>query len=89
MMRLTTKKYLPSLPTRWTTRTSSFPVRPPRLSQRKIGAVGEVFLPRSRRKLAMTQNPLGSGAPVWVASGSTAEEKLPLVHSLLGRLGSG
>lgn len=48
----------------------------------KIGAVGEVFLPRSRRKLTTT-NPLGSGAPVWVASGSTAEEKLPLVHSLL------
>jgi uncharacterized protein (DUF362 family) len=48
----------------------------------KIGAVGEVFLPRSRRRLA-SQNPLGSGAPVWVASGSTAEEKLPLVHRLL------
>jgi len=48
----------------------------------KIGAVGEVFLPRSRRKLA-TQNPLGSGAPVWVASGSSAEEKLSLLHKLM------
>jgi uncharacterized protein (DUF362 family) len=48
----------------------------------KIGAVGEVFLPRSRRRV-VAQNPLGSGAPVWVASGSTAEEKLPLLRGLL------
>jgi uncharacterized protein (DUF362 family) len=48
----------------------------------KIGAVGEVFLPRSRRKLA-THNPLGSGTPVWVASGSTASEKLALFRGLL------
>ncbi len=52
----------------------------------KIAAVGEVFLPRSRRKRE-NQNPLASGATVWVASGASADEKLPAFCQLLNDSG--
>jgi hypothetical protein len=52
----------------------------------KIGAVGEVFLPRPRRKHA-AKNPLGSGTPVWVAEGSASDQKLPVFSKLLNDSG--
>jgi uncharacterized protein (DUF362 family) len=52
----------------------------------KIGAVGEVFLPRSLRKRA-AKNPLGSGAPVWTAEGASSGQKLPEFRKLLDESG--
>ena len=48
----------------------------------KIGTVGEVFLPRPLRKRA-AKNPLGSGAPVWIAEGAAAGQKLSEFRKLL------
>ncbi len=54
---------------------------------RQIESVGEFFLPRARRRLSVAGNPLGSGGPVWVVEGATAEEKLPLFRRLLEESG--
>jgi uncharacterized protein (DUF362 family) len=49
----------------------------------RIAAVGEYFLPRTLRRRAGADNPLGSGGAVHVVVGRTAEEKLPLFRRLL------
>jgi uncharacterized protein (DUF362 family) len=53
----------------------------------KIGEVGEVFLPRSRRHNLAAENPLGSGGRVFVLRGETKEEKIPLLNRLLDEAG--
>ena len=53
----------------------------------EIGAIGEFFLPRSRRIQLTARNPLGSGGRVWVVQGATLEEKLPLFRRLLDESG--
>ncbi len=53
----------------------------------KIGEVGEVFLPRSRRRGPAAENPLGSGGRVFVFRGETSEEKLPLLNQVLDEAG--
>ncbi|MEW6130397.1 MAG: DUF362 domain-containing protein [Acidobacteriota bacterium] len=50
----------------------------------KIAEVGEIFLPRAHRKNFIARSPLGSGGAVCVLQGTTAEEKIPLFHHLLG-----
>jgi hypothetical protein len=52
----------------------------------RIGAVGEDFLTRDRRRSAAAQ-PLGSGGRVWVAAGSSAVEKRALFGRLLDEAG--
>jgi uncharacterized protein (DUF362 family) len=54
---------------------------------KKLGTVGEFFLPRSRRSLTISDNPLGSGGNVVVISGNGAQEKLPLFRRLLDESG--
>ncbi|HLY28492.1 MAG TPA: DUF362 domain-containing protein [Aggregatilineales bacterium] len=49
----------------------------------KIGAIGEVFLPRRHRITLTSGNPVGSAGPVWVMQGSNAGEKLSLFRHLL------
>lgn len=51
----------------------------------KIAAVGEFFLPRKRR--SQSENPLGTGGPVWVAQGSTPDEKISRFRGLLREAG--
>ena len=53
----------------------------------KIGAVGEFFLSRARRKSAVAENALGSGGRVRVTQGRSMEEKLPLFRRLLCEAG--
>lgn len=53
----------------------------------KLGEVGEVFLPRARRKQFIATNPLGSGGRVFVRRGATSEEKLPVFEALLDEAG--
>jgi uncharacterized protein (DUF362 family) len=53
----------------------------------KIGAVGEVFLARSRRDDTVADNPLGSGGRVSVMQGRTAQEKLALFNRLIEEAG--
>lgn len=54
---------------------------------RRLGEVGEAFLPRARRARAASENPVGSGGPVWVAHGSGPAEKLPTLRRLLDDAG--
>ncbi|PYV43034.1 MAG: hypothetical protein DMG09_01210 [Acidobacteria bacterium] len=49
----------------------------------KIRAVGEHFLPRSRRRIQKEENPLGAGGKVWVARQAPGDEKLPLFTRFL------
>jgi hypothetical protein len=51
----------------------------------KIAEVGEIFLPRPRRKKSITHNPLGSGGKVEVVESRGSEEKIALFRSLLDR----
>ncbi len=53
----------------------------------KISEVGEVFLPRSRRRGLAAENPLGSGGRVFVFRGEIPEEKLPTLNRLLDDAG--
>ncbi|HEV3002837.1 MAG TPA: hypothetical protein VGX78_00180, partial [Pirellulales bacterium] len=54
---------------------------------RKIGAVGEMFLPRARRVAQAHTNPVGSGGRVFVARGETLDDKLPAFRRLLDDAG--
>jgi uncharacterized protein (DUF362 family) len=49
---------------------------------RRIGAVGDDFLPRDRRP-SQAGHPLGAGGRVWVVAGESAEAKRPLFRRLL------
>lgn len=49
----------------------------------KIGAVGEVFLPRALRRRRAAENALGSGGRVRIVQGRTLEEKVTLFRELL------
>ena len=49
----------------------------------KIGAVGESFLPRARRRREDVENPLGSGGRVRIVQGKTLDEKVLLFRELL------
>jgi uncharacterized protein (DUF362 family) len=51
----------------------------------RIGAVGEFFLPRSRRSTSLNDNMLGSGGRVDVMQGRSFRQKLPLFDELLMR----
>lgn len=53
----------------------------------KIGAVGEVFLPRPRRTNFAAANPLGGGGQVFVKQGTASDEKLRLFHQVLDEAG--
>ncbi len=53
----------------------------------KIGAIGEVFLPRRYRTALTVGNPVGSGGQVWVVQGNSANDKLPLFRRLLDESG--
>lgn len=54
---------------------------------RRLGEVGEAFLPRALRGLSVADNPVGSGAPVWVARGDAAADKVPAFRGLLADAG--
>ncbi len=49
----------------------------------RIGAVGEYFLPRARRRMAGADNPVGRGGEVRVVIGSGGDEKRALFRRLL------
>jgi len=49
----------------------------------KIRSVGEAFLPRSLRRGAVAENPLGSGGRVRIVQGKTPDEKVSLFRQLL------
>src|SRR5262249_6155149 len=49
---------------------------------RRIGEVGDDFLPRDRRP-SQVGHPLGAGGRVWVGAGESAEAKRPLFRRLL------
>jgi uncharacterized protein (DUF362 family) len=53
----------------------------------QISELGEVFLPRSQRSGLVAANPTGSGGPVWVVCGDTAEQKNALFQHLLDKSG--
>ena len=53
----------------------------------QIGAVGDYFLPRSRRSETVRDHPLASGGEVRVVEGASAGEKLPLFRRLLQEAG--
>ncbi len=53
----------------------------------QVGAIGEVFLPRTNRSTLIAGNPVGSGGPVHVVQGQTADEKIPLFRRLLDETG--
>jgi uncharacterized protein (DUF362 family) len=53
---------------------------------RRIGAVGEDFLPRHRRPTA-TAHPLGAGGRVWVVEGKSPDEKRECFRRLLDEAG--
>jgi hypothetical protein len=53
----------------------------------RIGAVGEFFLPPSRRGMSALENPLGRGSPVCVLRGGGPEDRLPLFRRLLRETG--
>ena len=53
----------------------------------QLGAVGEFFLPRSRRRGRAALNPLGEGGPVFVAQGREAGEKRACFRRLLDESG--
>jgi uncharacterized protein (DUF362 family) len=53
---------------------------------RRIGEVGEEFLPRDRRPSAAS-HPLGSGGPVRVVQGNSADEKRALFRKLIDDAG--
>ncbi len=63
------------------------PGETPKSLARKIGEVGECFLPRSLRLAASCANPLGGGGRVLVACGAAAAEKRPLFRRLLDDAG--
>ncbi|HSE20751.1 MAG TPA: DUF362 domain-containing protein [Pyrinomonadaceae bacterium] len=50
---------------------------------KKIGTVGEAFLPRARRHREDAENPLGSGGRVRIVQGKTLDEKVSLFRKLL------
>lgn len=49
----------------------------------KIRDVGEEFLPRSQRRVADLDNPLGSGLPVYVIQGECSSDKRRLFRQIL------
>jgi len=53
---------------------------------RRIGAVGEDFLPRHRRPIA-AEHPLGRGGRVWVTQRRSADQKSACFRSLLDQAG--
>jgi uncharacterized protein (DUF362 family) len=59
----------------------------PESLSRKIGEVGEYFLPRRFRGHLVARNPLGSGGNVWVMEGKDLEEKLSLFRRMLDESG--
>ena len=50
---------------------------------RKIGGVGDFFLPRSRRVVSSLHVPLGAGGKVWVRESTRTDEKIPEFRRLL------
>src|SRR5258708_1534589 len=51
--------------------------------QAKIGAIGDIFLPRAYRSGSVAGQPVGSGGPVWVMQGHVGDDKLALFRRLL------
>lgn len=54
---------------------------------RKIGTVGEFFLPRALRNTSLAENALGSGGQVWIVRGRAVADKLSLFRRLLADTG--